>query len=101
MAEYGIDNQTYQDIIANVESTEIAIFKWEWWKICLLLGFYTISATISICGQAMIIIYIARYAPKQRPINRMILIDQVCKVFKKYAGNKNPRLNQHDYYYCL
>ena len=33
---------------------------------------------LAIVGQGMIIYYIQKHAPKNRPINKMFLIDQVC-----------------------
>ena len=79
---YGLDDQIFNTL--NVEDQTVAIFKWEWWKICLFLGLYVICCTVVLCGQVMIIIYIGKYAPKGRPINEMILVDQVRK--------KNPKL---------
>ena len=78
MAYFGLDDQIFN--IINVEDQTVAIFNWEWWKICLLLGLYLISASVALCGQVMIIIYIMKYAPKGRPINELILVDQVKRV---------------------
>ena len=78
MAYFGLDDQIFN--IINVEDQTVAIFNWEWWKICLLLGLYLISASVALSGQIMIIIYIIKYAPKERPINEMILVDQVKNV---------------------
>ena len=75
MAYFGLDDQIFN--IINVEDQTVAIFNWEWWKVCILLGLYLISASVALCGQVMIIIYIVKYAPKGRPINEMILVDQV------------------------
>ena len=77
MAYFGLDDQIFNVII--VEDQTVAIFNWEWWKICILLGLYLIIASVALCGQVMIIIYIVKYAPKGRPINEMILVDQVKK----------------------
>ena len=79
MTYFGLDDQIFN--IINVEDQTVAIFNWEWWKICLLLGLYLISVSVALFGQVMIIIYIAKYAPKGRPINEMILVDQVkCQI---------------------
>ena len=75
MAYFGLDDQIFN--VINVEDQTVAIFNWEWWKICILLGLYLINASVALCGQVMIIIYIVNYAPKGRPINEMILVDQV------------------------
>ena len=80
MTYFGLDDQIFN--IINVEDQTVAIFNWEWWKICLLLGLYLISASVALSGQIMIIIYIMKYAPKGRPINEMILVDQVYKNVK-------------------
>ena len=75
MTYFGLDDQIFN--VIHVEDQTVAIFNWEWWKICLLLGLYFICASVALCGQVMIIIYIAKYAPKGRAINEMILVDQV------------------------
>ena len=42
---------------------------------------YAICSVIVISGEAMIIIYIGKYAPKDRAINKIILVDQVSKLW--------------------
>ena len=79
MVYFGLDDQIFN--VINVEDQSVAIFNWEWWKICILLGLYLICVSVTLCGVVMIIIYIVKYAPKGRPINEMILVDQV-KNFK-------------------
>ena len=79
MAYFGLDNQIFN--VINVEDQSVTVFNWEWWKICLLLGLYLISASVGLCGQVMIITYIIKYAPKGRPINEMILVDQVRMLY--------------------
>ena len=56
----------------------VSVYNLEFWKWCLLISFHIIFATLANIGQVMIIWYIRWYAPKQRPINRMILVDMVC-----------------------
>ncbi len=52
---------------------------WQEWKSDLSILFSGIWAVVIGSGQGMIIHYIRRHAPKERPINRLFLIDQVCK----------------------
>ena len=42
----------------------------------------TICAVITVVGQGMIIHYIIKYASKERPINKLVLIDQVGNIKK-------------------
>ena len=63
--------------VISIQNQKVGIFEWDWWKLILLFIFYAIGAGIMTCGQVMIIVYIKKFAPKVRPINRMILIDQV------------------------
>ena len=78
MAYFGVEHQIFQ--ITNFEDQTTAIFKWEWWQRCLVFVLYAICSGIVISGEAMIIIYIGKYAPKDRAINKIILVDQVSKL---------------------
>ena len=78
MAYFGVEDEIFQIVV--VEDQTAAVFKLELWKICLVFLLYAICSIIVICGQAMIIIYIGKYAPKDRAINRMILVDQVSNL---------------------
>ena len=68
-------NQSFE--IIHIEDHSLTFFRWEEWISKLLTFFLAICALVSIIGTTMIIFYIAKHAPKERPINRMILIDQV------------------------
>ena len=78
MAYFGVKDEIFQ--IVFIEDNTAAIFKFERWKIWLVFLLYTICSVTVISGQAMIIIYIGKYAPKNRAINRMILVDQVSNL---------------------
>ena len=78
MAYFGVKDEIFQ--IVFIEDNTAAIFKLERWKIWLVFLLYTICSVTVISGQAMIIIYIGKYAPKNRAINRMILVDQVSNL---------------------
>ena len=78
MAYFGVKDEIFQ--IVFIEDNTAAIFKLERWKIWLVFMLYTICSVTVISGQAMIIIYIGKYAPKNRAINRMILVDQVSNL---------------------
>ena len=67
--------------ITNIQDETLFVYKLGLWKLCLLISFYVVFALVANCGRLMIVWYIKRYAPKNRPINRMILIDQVIIPF--------------------
>ena len=50
------------------------------WQIWLFTSSSTTCAVIAVVGQGMIIQYIIKYASKERPINKLVLIDQVCNI---------------------
>ena len=52
-------------------------------KLDMFFMFSTFCFIVTAVGEAMVIYYIARYAPKERPINKLVLIDQVCKTHKE------------------
>ena len=64
-------NQTTHTFMADDNAT----FLDKWDKIFL---FSSICIIATIVGEVMIIYYIVKYAPKERPINKLVLIDQVC-----------------------
>ena len=50
---------------------------WEEWKSDLFFIFNLTCKIVTVIFEGMIIFYIARHAPKKRPINKLILIDEV------------------------
>ena len=79
---FGLGNETIglgsEELqIYNIEDHASTIFKLQYWQFVCLICYYSVCAAIAIFGEALIIFYIARHAPKNRPLNRMILIDQV------------------------
>ena len=48
------------------------------WKSDLFILFKTFCNIANICGEGMIVYYISRHAPKERQINKLVFIDQVC-----------------------
>ena len=75
MYKLGSLNQTF---FANeIIDHSFSLLKWKNWEISILVLFLTICTIVAIVGQTMVIHYIQKYAPKQRPINRIILVDQV------------------------
>ena len=71
----GVADEIFE--ITNIQDEPLFVYELELWKLCLLISFYVIFALVANCGGLMIVWYIKGYAPKNRPINRMILIDQV------------------------
>ena len=74
----GIESEVFK--VEDRDDNTIPVYKLEFWKLCLLIVFYLTFAFMTNTGQVMIIWYIRWYAPKQRAINRMILVDQVCRL---------------------
>ena len=79
---FGVGNQTYQ--VIKVDDQSLSIFKWKSLEQILLVFCLTVTGLICISGQSMIIHYIHKYSKKERPYNKLILIDQVSpKVLHK------------------
>ena len=74
--------------ITNFKDQTVLVYKLELWKLCLLIFFYAFFALVATCGGLMIVWYIKGYAPKNRPINRMILIDQVIFSSNRYSPRR-------------
>jgi len=67
-------------MLESFDSKAILIFRWHSWKSPILVGLLVVAMVLSIGGKSMIINYIARFAPRGRPINIMIMIDQVTQL---------------------
>ena len=65
-------NETFDEL----ESGNVAVIKWHGYFSVLLIGSLSLCWILSTSGKVMIIRYILTKAPK-RPLNRMILHDQV------------------------
>ena len=63
--------------IDQLDNYSLPMFQWPEWKSKSVVLLSTISIVFSLCGKGMIVYYIKTYAPKDRPINKMFLIDQV------------------------
>ena len=70
------DDFEYLQIIA-IEDNSLLIFSWQGWSVGVFKCFLGICGLTCIIGRSLIINFILKYAPKQRPINTMILVDQV------------------------
>ena len=81
----GVADEIFE--ITNFDDQTVFVYKLELWKLCLLIFFYVTFALVATCGGLMIVWYIKGYAPKNRPFNRMILVDQVIFFIYHY----NPR----------
>ena len=71
----GVADEIFE--ITNIQEEILFFYKLELWKLCLYISFYVVTALVATFGGLMIVWYIKGYAPKNRSINRMILIDQV------------------------
>ena len=76
-----ICNQELVIDIDELKDHSLVIYRLQWWELVLGISFYTICAVIGTGGSFLIIFYIVKYAPKDRPINRMILVDLVSLNF--------------------
>ena len=74
----GIGSEAFR--FEDERDNSVSVHNLEFWKWSLLISFHIIFAMMANTGQVMIICYIRWYAPKQRAINRMILVDQVCQL---------------------
>ena len=63
--------------LEDFSNQEMQIFKWEAFKTQFLLALLVTTQVFSLGGKTMIINYVARFAPRERPINTLIMIDQV------------------------
>ena len=75
------NNTTFiQELAINIDELKahsLIIYRLQRWELVLGVSFYTICAVIGTRGSILIIFYIVKYAQKDRPINRMILVDLV------------------------
>jgi hypothetical protein len=74
-----------QELVIDIDELKdhsLVIHRLQWWELVLGISFYTICAVIGTGGSILIIFYIVKYAPKDRPINRMILVDLVSLNFQ-------------------
>ena len=77
-----IPSMTQNKTIHNLKDEDdfMAFDNWQEWKSDLSILISTICAVTTVSGQGMIINYITRHAPKKRPINKLVLIDQVSTI---------------------
>ena len=73
----GSTNQNHTLYNLNVNEDSTPLNYWQKWKSALPTFFSAICAFLIVCGKGMIINYIRRHAPIERPINRLVLIDEV------------------------
>jgi hypothetical protein len=66
--------------IIDITDHSLFIFRLESWQSWLLIISLAFCGLVSIGGTLMIINYIKRFAPKDRPINTMVFVDQVSTV---------------------
>ena len=71
----GVGDEKFE--VNNITDHSVSVYKLKFWQLCTLISTYVMFALATYSGQLMIIWYITQYAPKNRPINRMILVDQV------------------------
>ena len=61
-------------------SEAMHIFEWDNIKSPILLVILAATQVITLGGKAMIITYVAKFAPAKRPINTLIMIDQASRI---------------------
>ena len=77
---YSVTDEKFE--IANVTDHMVSVYRLPLLKLSVLISFFVIFSILGKIGQLMIIWYLKEYAPKNRPINRMILVDQVRNFLK-------------------
>ena len=86
-----VENYDFQ--IVNIENHSLTNLTWQGMKLYVLIGIIVFNALVGIFGEATIIFYIKKYSPEGRPINKLILVDQVstrkCSFFDKGEGGKH------------
>ena len=70
-----VENYDFQ--IVNIENHSLTTLTWQGMKLYVLVGIIVFNALVGILGEATIIFYIKKYSPEGRPINKLILVDQV------------------------
>ena len=70
-----VENYDFQ--IVNIENHSLTTLTWQGMKLYVLIGIIVFNALVGIFGEATIIFYIKKYSPEGRPINKLILVDQV------------------------
>ena len=70
--------EDFDILVYDLEDHSFLIFEMQGAKLYLLIFYITIFSLITITGEAIIIFYIQKYSPKERSINTLILVDQVC-----------------------
>ena len=90
---YSVTNDTFE--IANVTDHRVPVYRMQLWKLSALIAFFVIFSILGKIGQLMIIWYLKGYAPKNRPINRMILVDQVRDCIR-FVYNRLAQILQPD-----
>ena len=63
-------------------NSSVKLIQWEGYKSIALILAMSICAIVGFLGKGLILNYVFRYAPKNRPINTMIAIDQVSKMWR-------------------
>ena len=83
-----VENNDFQ--IVNIENHSLTTLTWQGMKLNILIGIIIVNALVGIFGEATIIFYIKKYSPEGRPINKLILVDQVstrkCSLFDWGGG---------------
>ena len=70
-------DQLEEIFLEKIVDESIQILKWEGWKSWCLALFMSASGLCSLGFKALIINFVTRFAPKDRPLNTLILFQQV------------------------
>ena len=60
-----------------ITNESIPLIKWDGLKSILIIGILSLIIVLNVWFKGLIINYIVRFAPKDRPINEMMLLEQV------------------------
>ena len=73
------NNSLFQ--IVDVEDKSVNLIVWDGFYSITLISFVLICGSVCLTSRILVVNYIYRYAPKDRPINTMTLMEQVSNIF--------------------
>ena len=72
-------------ITEDLSNEKLIVFQWECYKSWVLLIFLILMGGICLLCKFGIILHILRFAPKNRPINKLVFVDQVRIFYLLYV----------------
>ena len=79
MSDFLSNSSLFQ--IIQIGDKSVKLIVWDGFYSISLISFVLICGTVCLTSRILVVNYIYRYAPKDRPINTMTLMEQVSKLF--------------------